>query len=82
MTWLYLRTRGDLLLMILVHLMANYCGTIGIPFSAEVSAEVALAAMFVAGGGLRTAATRGNALGAAPAVELGVGRHRKGEWRT
>ena len=53
MTGLHLRTGGDLLLMILVHLMANYCGTIGIPFSAEVSAEVALAALIVAGGGLR-----------------------------
>jgi len=26
MTWLYQRTRGDLLLMILVHVAANYCG--------------------------------------------------------
>lgn len=56
MTWLYLRTRGDLLVMILVHLMANYCGAIGIPFTAEVSAEVALAALIVGGGGLRPAA--------------------------
>lgn len=53
MTGLHIRTRSDLLLMILVHLMANYCGTIGIPFTAEVSAEVALAALMVAGGGLR-----------------------------
>lgn len=52
-TGLYLRTRGDLLLMILVHLMANYCGTIGIPFAAEVTAEVALAALVVAAGWLR-----------------------------
>ena len=56
MTGLYLRTRGDLLLMILVHLMANYCGTIGIPFSAEVSAEVALATLIVAVGWLRPGA--------------------------
>jgi membrane protease YdiL (CAAX protease family) len=53
MTGLYLRTGGDLLLMILVHLMANYCGWIGIPFSAEVSAEVALAALVLGGGWLR-----------------------------
>src|SRR5262245_17983 len=53
MTGLHLRTRGDLVLMILVHLVANYCGEIGIPFSAAVSAEVVLAALVVAGGGLR-----------------------------
>src|SRR5262249_40361049 len=53
MTGLYIRTRGDLLLMILVHLMANYCGTIGIPFSAEVGAEVALAVLILASGWLR-----------------------------
>ncbi len=53
MTWLYLRTMGDLFAMILVHTMANYCGGIGIPFIAEVSAEAALAALIVACGGLR-----------------------------
>ena len=53
MTGLFVRTGGDLLLMILVHLMANYCGTIGIPFRAEVTAEVALAALVLAGGWLR-----------------------------
>jgi membrane protease YdiL (CAAX protease family) len=53
MTWLYQRTRGDLLLMILVHLVANYSAAIGVPFSAEVSAEVACAVLIVAGGGLR-----------------------------
>lgn len=56
MTWLYQRTRGDLLLMILVHLAANYCGAIGVPFNAAVSAEVACAALIVAGGGLRSGA--------------------------
>jgi membrane protease YdiL (CAAX protease family) len=35
MTWLYQRTRGDLLLMILVHVAAHYCGGIGVPFNAE-----------------------------------------------
>lgn len=53
MTGLYARTGGDLLLMIMVHLMANYCGTIGIPFGAEVTAEVALAALVLWGGLLR-----------------------------
>lgn len=50
MTGLYLRTRGDLLLMILVHVMANACV---VPFRAEVSAEVALAALILACGWLR-----------------------------
>jgi membrane protease YdiL (CAAX protease family) len=53
MTWLYQRTRGDLLLMILVHVAANYCGGIGVPFNVEVGAEVACAALIVACGGLR-----------------------------
>ena len=43
MMGLYLRTRGDLLLMICVHLAANYCGGIGVPFGVEVCVEVALA---------------------------------------
>jgi hypothetical protein len=50
MTWLYLRTRRDLLLMILVHTAANYCGAIGIPFHAEVAVEVACAALVIACG--------------------------------
>ena len=54
MTWLYLRTRGDLLLMILLHVAANYCGAIGIPFHAEVGVEVACAALIIACGGLRS----------------------------
>lgn len=53
MTWLYQRTRGDLLLMIFVHLAANYCGWIGIPFNAEVLVEVAWAGLIVACRGLR-----------------------------
>ncbi len=53
MTWLYQRTRGDLLLMILVHLAANYCGWIGVPFNAELGTEVACAVLIVACGGLR-----------------------------
>jgi membrane protease YdiL (CAAX protease family) len=54
MTWLYLRTGGDLLVMILVHLMANYsAGVLRVPQNAETAAEVACAALIVAAGGLR-----------------------------
>jgi membrane protease YdiL (CAAX protease family) len=55
MTWLYLRTGGDLLLMILVHLMANYCSYLKVPFNAEVGAEIVCAVIIVAAGGLRSA---------------------------
>jgi len=58
MTGLHLRTRGDLLVVILVHLMANYCGWIGIPFAAEVSAEIALAALVLGVGWLRPGVRR------------------------
>jgi membrane protease YdiL (CAAX protease family) len=58
MTWLYRRNGGDMLLMILVHLMANYCaGNLGVPFNAEVAGEVVCAALIVAAGGLRTDAS-------------------------
>ena len=50
MTWLYQRTRGDLLLMILVHAAANATAEMGFSFAAEVSAEVACAAAIVAFG--------------------------------
>jgi membrane protease YdiL (CAAX protease family) len=53
MTWLYLRTGGDLLLMILVHLMANYVPRLGVPFNAEDGAEIVCAVLIVAAGGLR-----------------------------
>jgi len=53
MTGLYLRAGGDLLLMILVHVMANWCGAIGIPFTAEVGAEVVLAALILGSDWLR-----------------------------
>jgi hypothetical protein len=49
----YQRTRGDLLLMIMVHVAANYCGWIRVPFSAEVAVEVACAGLILACGGLR-----------------------------
>jgi uncharacterized protein len=53
MTGLYQRTRGDLLLMIMVHVAANYCGAIGIPFVTEVGVEVACAGSIFACGGLK-----------------------------
>jgi len=53
MTWVYLRTAGDLFAMILIHTMANWCGAIGIPFPVEVLAEVGLAALVAVAGGLR-----------------------------
>jgi uncharacterized protein len=59
MTWLYQRTRGDLLLMILVHVAANYCGGIGVPFNAEVGVEVACAALILACGGFTAAGIGG-----------------------
>jgi membrane protease YdiL (CAAX protease family) len=57
MTWLYLRTDGDLLLMILVHLLANYCVELGVPFIAEAGAEIVCAAIIVSAGGLRSDGT-------------------------
>jgi membrane protease YdiL (CAAX protease family) len=58
MTSLYLKTNGDMLLMILVHLMANFCGgVLAIPFTAEVVAEVLVAATIVVLGGLPIIAT-------------------------
>jgi membrane protease YdiL (CAAX protease family) len=59
MTWLFLRTRGDLLLMILFHLMGNDCvGVFHVPFKAELAAEVLIAALIVAFGGLSAAAPK------------------------
>jgi len=52
MTWLYRRTRGDLLLMICIHVAANYCGWIGVPFRAEVAVEAGCAGLVLAFGGL------------------------------
>jgi uncharacterized protein len=60
MTWLHLRSGGDLLLMILVHVMANYCvGVLGVPFNAWAGAAVACAVLIVAAGGLRAEARPG-----------------------
>jgi membrane protease YdiL (CAAX protease family) len=50
MTGLYLRTGGDLLPLVLVHVMANWCP---VPFRSEVCAEVALAALMLWAGWLR-----------------------------
>ncbi len=47
MTWCFVRTNGDLLLMLLVHTAANYCGALGIPFTAEVLAEVVCAVLLI-----------------------------------
>ena len=59
MTWLYLRSRGDLFLMILIHTMANTrAGDFDIPFTGEVIAEVICAAVIIAAGGFRQAAHR------------------------
>jgi hypothetical protein len=65
-TWLFLRSGANLLMAILVHLLANYCGGIlGAPafpffFGAQATAEIAI----VAFGGLRPAR--------APSVAVGV----------
>jgi uncharacterized protein len=53
-TWLYLRTGGDLFLMILVHLMTNYClGFLRVPFTHLAYAEITCAVLIVALGGMR-----------------------------
>jgi uncharacterized protein len=52
MTWLYLRSGGDVFLMVLVHLMANHSGHIGVPFPVVTAVEVVVAFSIVAAGGL------------------------------
>lgn len=48
MTWLYLRSNGDLFLMILVHLMANYCSAhLEASFVAMVLVQVLCAGVIV-----------------------------------
>jgi len=52
-TWIFLRTRANLLLAILVHAMANYCGSaVGASFPYFVALEGAGAAVIVLAGGL------------------------------
>ena len=55
-TWLYLRTGANLLLAILVHLLANYCGGLLGPaaFSCFVAAQATAALAIVVFGGLRS----------------------------
>jgi membrane protease YdiL (CAAX protease family) len=61
MTWVYLRTGGDLAAMILIHVMANYCARVfDVPFGAEVAAEVVCALVIVGSGGLRSEAASGS----------------------
>jgi membrane protease YdiL (CAAX protease family) len=71
MTWLYLRTGGDLLLMILVHLMANDCTTLGVPFNAEAVAEIVCALGIIAAGGLRNVGRPADGFAAAPDTPSG-----------
>jgi uncharacterized protein len=51
-TWIFLRTDGSILLMILVHLMTNNCfKALGIPFGTSVAAGVICALVIVLAGG-------------------------------
>lgn len=53
-TWLYLRSNGDLFLMMLIHLMANFCiGNLGVSYGGFIVGETAIAAVIVACGGLK-----------------------------
>jgi membrane protease YdiL (CAAX protease family) len=54
MTWLYVRTKGDVALMVLVHLMSNYtAGALGFSFRTVAAAQIACAVAVFAGGGLQ-----------------------------
>ncbi len=54
MTWLYLRSNGDLFLMILIHLMANYCSAhLEASFVAMVLVQVLCAALILVAAGKR-----------------------------
>jgi hypothetical protein len=56
-TWIFLRTKGNMLLMILVHLTMNHCGKLlGIPFGTTLAAGAVLALAVVLAGGLRVPA--------------------------
>jgi membrane protease YdiL (CAAX protease family) len=55
MTWLYVRTQGDLLLMILVHLVTNFAVNAQlVSFATQVAGEAVVAGLLLAFGGLRT----------------------------
>ncbi|HEY2413863.1 MAG TPA: CPBP family intramembrane glutamic endopeptidase [Pirellulaceae bacterium] len=75
MTWIFLRTEGDVLLMILFHLVGNDCvGVLHVPFKAELAAEVIWAALIVAAGGLQGLPPASRETGKAGNAErLGVG---------
>jgi CAAX protease family protein len=54
MTWLYLRTQGDLLLMILVHLVANFAVEARlVSFDTQILGEAVVAGLIVAVGDFR-----------------------------
>ena len=72
-TAIYLRTRANLLLAILVHLLANVCGGIALDAHAFVpfaAAEAIAAALIVVVGGLRSTETSGNSRGTSRKAEL------------
>ena len=55
-TWIFLRTEGSLLPMILVHLMTNHCAKLlGISFATSVAAGAVCVLVVVLAGGLRVA---------------------------
>jgi hypothetical protein len=56
-TWIFLRTKGNMLLMILVHLVMNHCGKmLGISFVTTLAAGAVLALAIVLAGGMRVPA--------------------------
>jgi membrane protease YdiL (CAAX protease family) len=58
-TWIFLRTDGNLVPMILVHLMSNYCNVaLEISFPVFVAAEVAWAVIILISGGLTVLQTK------------------------
>ena len=55
-TWIFLRTEGSMLLMILVHLMTNHSfKMLGVSFATSVGAGAVCALVIVLEGGLRVA---------------------------
>lgn len=56
-TWIFLQTKGNMLLMILVHLVINHCGKmLGISFVTTGAAGAVLALAIVLAGGMRVPA--------------------------
>ena len=55
-TWIFLRTEGGMLLMVLVHLMTNHSfKMLGVSFATSVGAGAVCALVIVLAGGLRVA---------------------------